>query len=60
MDRAGLYYLVTVYWIAYVCFYHNDKFEEAMGECVFYGLVRYGEKVCVLCIKKNEKTIIPA
>ena len=34
MDRAGLYYLVTVYWIAYVCFYHNDKFEKAMGECL--------------------------
>ena len=34
MDRAGLYYLVTVYWIAHVCFYHNDEFEKAMGECL--------------------------
>ncbi len=34
MQRAGLYYLVTVYWIAYVCYYYNDKFEETMGECL--------------------------
>ena len=34
MDRTGLYYLVTVYWIAYVCYHYNDKFEEAMGECL--------------------------
>ena len=26
----------------------------------FYDLVRYGEKVCVSCIRKNEETIIPA
>ena len=34
MQGARLYYLVTVYWIAYVCFYYNDKFEETMGECL--------------------------
>ena len=34
MQHAGLYYLVTVYWIAYVCYYYNDKFEETMGECL--------------------------
>ena len=36
--------------------------DEYKKECdsAFYGLVRYGEKVCVSCIKKNEETIIPA
>ncbi len=34
MQGARLYYLVAVYWIAYVCFYYNDKFEETMGECL--------------------------
>ena len=34
MERIALYYLVTIYWIAYVCFYHNDKFEKTMGECL--------------------------
>ena len=36
--------------------------DECKKECdsAFYGLVRYGEKVCVSCIKKNEETIIPA
>ena len=30
--------------------------DECKKECdsAFYGLVRYGEKVCVSCIKKNE------
>ena len=27
-----LHYLVTAYWIAYVCYYYNDKFPETMGE----------------------------
>ena len=36
--------------------------DECKKECdsAFYGLVRYGEKVCVSCIRKNEETIIPA
>ncbi len=29
-----LHYLVTAYWIAYVCYYYNDKFPETMGECL--------------------------
>ncbi len=33
-ERLGIYYLITVYWIAYTCHYHNDKFDEAMGECL--------------------------
>ena len=33
-ERLGIYYLITVYWIAYTCHYHNDKFDEAMGYCL--------------------------
>ena len=32
--RPALHYLVTAYWIAYVCYYYNDKFAETMGECL--------------------------
>ena len=34
VERLGLFYLTTVYWIAYTCHYHNDKFDEAMGHCL--------------------------
>ena len=34
IERIGLYYLITVYWIAYTCHYHNDKFDKAMEECL--------------------------
>ena len=34
IERLGIYYLITVYWIAYTCHYHNDEFDEAMGECL--------------------------
>ena len=34
IERTGLYYLITVYWIAYTCNYHNDKFDEAMEKCL--------------------------
>ena len=34
IERTGLYYLITVYWIAYTCHYHNDKFDEAMEKCL--------------------------
>ena len=34
VDRLGIFYLITAYWIAYTCHYHNDKFDEAMGECL--------------------------
>lgn len=27
VERLGLFYLTTVYWIAYTCHYHNDKFD---------------------------------
>ena len=33
-ERLGIYYLITVYWIAYTCHYHNEKFDEAMGHCL--------------------------
>ena len=32
IHRPILHYLVTTYWIAYVCYYYNDKFPETMGE----------------------------
>ena len=32
IHRPVLHYLVTAYWIAYVCYYYNDKFPETMGE----------------------------
>ena len=34
VDRLGKFYLITAYWIAYTCHYHNDKFDEAMEECL--------------------------
>ena len=34
IDRLGTFYLITVYWIAYICHYHNDKFDKAMEECL--------------------------
>ena len=34
IHRPILHYLVTAYWIAYVCYYYNDKFPETMGECL--------------------------
>ena len=34
IDKLGIFYLVTAYWVAYVNYYHNDKFEEEMGECL--------------------------
>ena len=34
IERLGIYYLITVYWIAYTCHYHNDKFDKAMEECL--------------------------
>ena len=32
IHRPILHYLVTAYWIAYVCYYYNDKFPETIGE----------------------------
>jgi hypoxanthine phosphoribosyltransferase len=34
VDRLGKFYLITAYWIAFTCHYHNDKFDEAMEECL--------------------------
>ena len=34
IHRPILHYLVTAYWIAYVCYYYNDKFPETMVECL--------------------------
>jgi len=34
IERLGIYYLITVYWIAYTCHYHNDEFDEAMEDCL--------------------------
>jgi hypothetical protein len=33
-ERLGIYYLITVYWIAYTCHYHNHEFDKAMGDCL--------------------------
>ena len=30
INRLGIFYLITAYWIAYTCHYHNDEFDEAM------------------------------
>ena len=34
IDRLGVFHLVTAYWVAYVNYYHNNKFEEEMGKCL--------------------------
>ncbi|MBT4062548.1 MAG: hypothetical protein HOE70_00760 [Flavobacteriaceae bacterium] len=34
IERLGIYYLITVYWVAYTCHYHNDVFDKAMGDCL--------------------------
>ena len=34
IDRLGVFHLVTAYWVAYVNYYQNDKFEEEMGKCL--------------------------
>ena len=34
IHRPILHYLVTAYWIAYICYYYNHKFPETMGECL--------------------------
>jgi len=34
IERSGIYYLITVYWVAYTCHYHNDVFDKAMGHCL--------------------------
>ena len=34
IDRLGIFYLITAYWVAYVNYYHNDKFEEEMERCL--------------------------
>ena len=32
IERTGLYYLITVYWIAYINYYKNEKFGEEMNK----------------------------
>ena len=34
IDKLGIFHLVTAYWVAYVNYYQNDKFEEEMGKCL--------------------------
>ena len=34
IDKLGIFYLITTYWVAYVNYYHNDKFEEEMTKCL--------------------------
>ena len=34
IDKLGKFYLITAYWVAYVNYYHNDKFEEEMTKCL--------------------------
>ena len=32
VDKLGKYYLITVYWIAYINYYQNEKFSEEMNK----------------------------
>lgn len=32
VDNLGKYYLITVYWIIFINYYHYDKFNEEMGK----------------------------
>ena len=32
VDKLGKYYLITVYWIAYINYYKNEKFGEEMNK----------------------------
>ena len=34
IERTGLYYLITVYWIAHTCHYYNDKFDGEIEKCL--------------------------
>jgi len=34
IDRLGIFYLITAYWIAYLNYYHHDKFEEEITKCL--------------------------
>ena len=34
VDRLGKFYLITAYWIAYVNYYQNEKFDDEMGKCL--------------------------
>ena len=34
IDKLGIFHLVTAYWVAYVNYYQNDKFEEEMEKCL--------------------------
>ena len=34
IDKLGIFHLVTAYWVAYVNYYQNDKFEEEMRKCL--------------------------
>jgi hypothetical protein len=34
IDKLGKFYLITAYWVSYVNYYHNEKFEEEMTKCL--------------------------
>ena len=34
VDNLGKYYLITVYWIAYINYYHSENFNNEMETCL--------------------------
>ena len=34
VDNLGKYYLITVYWIAYINYYHSENFNNEMEKCL--------------------------
>ena len=34
LEKIGLYRLVANYWVAYICYYYNDEFEEILSKCL--------------------------
>jgi len=44
LEKIGLYRLVANYWVAYICYYYNDEFEEILSKC----LLKIKENVILL------------
>ena len=34
LEKIELYRLVANYWVAYICYYYNDEFEEILSKCL--------------------------
>ena len=44
LEKIGLYRLVANYWVAYICYYYNNEFEEILSKC----LLKIKENVILL------------